>query len=158
MTRPTAYDPADDAPLLSDQPRGLRSYDLGVLAALAVAVAYGLSAALFGLTWGLIAVGFVGGIVIGGAVNRGAWQGRPHVTVRRIQLMGALLALGGWILGLFLAYVISQVLLPQAGTPLLERLSFGRFSDYFLGLDEQIRFIHAASMAATVFMAWRGAR
>jgi hypothetical protein len=158
VNRSTAYDSADDAPLRADQPRGLRSYDLGVLAALAVAVAYGLSAEVFGLTWGLIAVGFVGGIVIGGAVTRGAWQDAPHVTVRRIQVMAGLIALGGWIVGLFLAYVVSQALIPQAGTPLLERLSFGRFSDYFLGLDEHIRLIHAASMAASVFTAWRGAR
>lgn len=158
MTRSTAYDPTDDEPGLSDQPRGLRSYDLGLLSALGVALAYGVSAQIFGLSWGLIAVGFVGGIVIGGAVSRGAWQGRPHVTLRRIQVMAVLIALGSWIVGLFVAYVIGQALLPEAATPLLERLSFGRFSDYFVGLDEQIRFVHAASLAAMVFMAWRGAR
>ena len=83
-----------------------------------------------------------------------------HQAAQVIGVLTQLLQcpIGSWIVGVFVAYVVSQALLPQAATPLLERLSFGRFSDYFVGLDEQIRFVHAASLAAAVFMAWRGAR
>ncbi len=154
--RPTTS--IDDQPEHATEPRGLRSYGLGLLAGLAVALVYGLCAELLGLQLGLVAVGFVGGMGIGAAVTRGAWQGRPHVTLRRLQIVAALIGLGAWIAGVLIAYLVSQALLPQASTPLLERLSFGRFSDYFVGLDEQIRFIHAAALAALAYMAWRGAR
>jgi hypothetical protein len=148
----------DDEPGLASEPRGLRSYDLGLLAGLGVAAVYGISAELLGLSWGLLAVAFGGGFVIGAAVSRGAWQGRPHITVRRLQVMAAAIGIGAWIVGVFIAYVVAQALLPQASTPLLERLSFERFSAYFVGLDESIRFIHSASVSAMAFMAWRGAR
>jgi hypothetical protein len=144
--------------LLADQPNALRGYDLGLLAGLGFALAYGLSAEVIGLTWGLAAVGFIGGIVIGGAVTRGAWAGRRHITIRRLQLTAALVGVGSWMGGLFFAYVLSQALIPQASTGLLERLSFGGFADYFSGLFEFLRLVHAAALAAVAFMAWRGAR
>ena len=155
--KPATTVPAD-APDYLEQPRGIRSYDLGLLAGIGVAIAYGLAAELLALTFGLVAVGFIGGIVIGGAVSRGAWAGHPHPPNRRIQAMSALIAIGSWIVGVFIAYVVSQMFIPQASTTLLERISFGGFSDYFTGLFDQIRFIHAASLAAMAFMAWRGAR
>lgn len=136
----------------------MRGYDLGLLAGLGFAVAYGVSAEVFGLTWGLAAVGFIGGIAIGGAVTRGAWSGRPHITIRRLQLTAAIIGIGAWIVGMFLAYVLSQSLIPQATTSLLERLSFGGFSEYVSGLFDFLRLVHAAALAAVAFMAWRGAR
>ena len=147
-----------DGQLLADKPNSLHGYDLGLLAGLGFALVYGLSAEVIGLTWGLAAVGFVGGIVIGGAITRGAWVGRKHVTRRRLQLIAALIGIGSWILGLGFAYVLSQALIPQASTGLLERLSFAGFSDYFGGLFEFLRVVHAAALAAVAFMAWRGAR
>lgn len=140
------------------EPGALRGLDLGLLAGLGFAAVYGLAAEPFGLTWGLIAVGFIGGVVIGGAVTRGAWGGLRHVAVRRLQLAAALIAIGSWIVGLFVAYVMSQALLPAASTSLLERLSFSGFSDYFAGLFDFVRLSHAAAVAAAAFMAWRGAR
>jgi len=136
----------------------MRGFDLGLLAGLAFALAYGLLAEWLGLTWGLVAVGFIGGVMIGGAVTRGAWDRRKHITVRRLQIAAAGIAFGSWLLAVFVAYVVSQALFPQATTPLLERLSFGGFTQYFEGLFDSIRLIHAASLAAVVFMAWRGAR
>jgi len=148
----------DEEGVLAGEPRALRGFDYGLLAGLAVAVAYGVAAELFGLTWGLLAVGFLGGLLIGAAVTRGAWDRRMHITVRRLQVAAAGIAIGAWLIGIFLAYVISQALFPQATTPLIERVSFDGFSDYFAGLFDSIRFIHAASVAAMAFMAWRGAR
>ena len=148
----------DEEGVLAGEPRAIRAYDYGLIAALAVALAYGLAAELLGLTWGLVAVGFIGGVVIGGAVTRGAWGRRKHITIRRLQIAAAGIAIGSWMLGVFVAYFVSQALIPQATTPLLDRVSFGGFSNYFTGLFEQIRLIHAASLAGIAFMAWRGAR
>ena len=151
------YRSGDDEPL-ADKPNMMRGFDLGLLAGVAFALVYGLASEPVRLSLGLVAVGFIGGILIGGAVSRGAWDGRPHVTVRRLQAIAVLVALGSWLVGLFVAYVMTQLLFPQATTPLLERLSFGGFNDYFVGLFDQVRFAHAAAVAAAAFMAWRGAR
>lgn len=156
--RPTDPGPGSNGQLLADQPNILHGFDIGLLAGIGFAIAYGLLAYPVGLTFGLIAIGFLGGIVIGGAVTRGAWAGRPHVTVRRLQVTAALIGIGAWMVGLFLSYVMSQALIPQASTGLLERLSFAGFSDYFAALDELLRFSHAGALAAVAFMAWRGAR
>ena len=136
----------------------VRGFDFGILAAIAVAVVYGFLADPIGLTWGLAAVGFIGGMAIGGAVSKGAWSDRPHITVRRLQIVAVLIAIAAWIVGLFVAYVGSQAFYQQASTALLERLSFAGFSDYFAGLFDAIRVIHTAAFAAMAFMAWRGAR
>jgi hypothetical protein len=141
-----------------DKPKTLHALDLGLLAGIFTAIVYGVCDEGLGLSWGLVAVGFIGGIVIGGAVTRGAWANHPHPTLRRLQLMAAMIGVGAWIVGLFVTYLISQALIPQASTPLLERVSFGGFSDYFAGLFDYVRWIHAASVAAMAFMAWRGAR
>jgi hypothetical protein len=148
----------DEGQLLADRPNALHGFDLGLLAGLGFAVVYGICAAIINLTWGLAAVGFIGGIVIGGAVTRGAWAGRKHITVRRLQLAAALIGIGSWIVGLFVAFVLSQALIPQPSTGLLERLSLAGFSDYFGGMFEFLRLVHAAALAAVAFMAWRGAR
>jgi len=144
--------------LLADRPNVWHGFDLGLLAGLGFALVYGVCAEVLSLTWGLAAVGFLGGIVVGGAVTQGAWAGRKHITVHRLQLAAALTGVGAWIVGLFVAYAISQALIPQPSTGLLERLSFGGFSDYFTGQFEFMRVVHAAALAAAAFMAWRGAR
>ncbi len=150
--------PPRDFSDFAEQPRALHGLDLGLLAGLALAAIYGFLADPIGLSWGLIAVGFIGGIVIGGAVSRGAWANRPHPRRRGLQLMAALIAIGTWIVGLFVAYLMSQALFPQATTSLLERISLGGFSDYFSGLFDTLRLAHAGGVAAMAFMAWRGAR
>ena len=144
--------------VLAAQPRWLHAFDYGLLSGLTVAAAYGLAAELFGLTWGLLAVGFGGGLLIGAAITRGAWGRRRHVTVRRLQVLAAAIGVGSGVVGIFVAYVVSQALFPQATTPLADRVSLAGFTEYFAGLFDTIRVIHAASLAAMAFMAWRGAR
>ncbi|CAN5764996.1 hypothetical protein BH24CHL5_BH24CHL5_05960 [soil metagenome] len=139
-------------------PRWLHGFDLGLLAGLGMAALYGFLAEPVGLTWGLAAVGFIGGVVVGGAVMRGAWAGRPHPRSRRLRLMALAIAVGSWILGVFLAYAISQALLPQASTSVFERISLAGFSAYFGGLFDMVRLSHAAALAAMAFMAFRGTR
>jgi hypothetical protein len=151
------YHSADEEPL-ADKPNMLHAFDLALLAGIGFAIVYGVASEPIRLSFGLIAVALIGGVVIGGAVSRGAWAGKKHVTLRRLQVLATLIALGSWVVGLFVAYVMSQLLFPQATTPLLERISFSGFNDYFVGLFDSVRFAHAASVAAAVFMAWRGAR
>ena len=130
---------------------------LGLLAALVFAAVYGLSAELVGLTFGLPVVALVGGWIIGTAVAYGAWGESVHEPLRTLRRGAVLLAVVAWLLGLILAYVVSQALIPQAVTVLSDRLSVGGFFDYILGLDV-VRFIHLLSLAFVAVMAWRAAR
>lgn len=141
-----------------DRPRALHGFDLGLLAALTAAGVYGLAAEFFRLTFGLIAVGFIGGMFIGSATSRGAWANRPHPTSRRVQLLASVLAIGAWLVGISIAYLLSQVLYEAAESNLLDRLSVEGLAEYFGGLYEVAGISHAGALAAMVFMAWRGAR
>jgi hypothetical protein len=128
-----------------------------VLAALVFALVYGLSAELIGLTFGLPIVALLGGWVIGTAVAYGAWGESAHEPNRRLRQGALALAVAALIVGLIVAYVVSQALIPEAVTPLGSRLSVGGFFDYLLGLDI-VRFIHLISLAFVALMAWRTAR
>lgn len=150
--------PVIEASDFSDRPRSLQAFDLGLLASLAVAVVYGVLADPLGLTWGLIAVGFIGGMLIGAATSRGAWGRRAHPPSRRVQLLAGVLAIGAWFVGISMAYLLGQVFYQQAGTGLLERLGVDGLAEYFGGLYAAAGISHAAALAALAFMAWRGAR
>ncbi|MEP7379010.1 MAG: hypothetical protein ABI725_05540 [Chloroflexota bacterium] len=141
----------------SDSPRFAYGLGLGWLAAFAFALIYGLSAELIGLTFGLPVVALLGGWIIGTVVAYGAWGEGEHPLNRGLRIGAVALAVEGWALGLVLAYVISQALIPQASTALADRLSLGGFFDYLLGLD-LVRFIHLLSLAFVALMAWRAAR
>ena len=130
---------------------------MGWLAAAAFAVVYALSAELVGLTFGLPIVGLIGGWLIGTAVAYGAWGEIDHLPHRGLRLGAVALAVEGWVLGLILSYILSQVFIPQASTPLTDRLSLSGFFDYFLALDFA-RFLHLLALPAVAFMAWRAAR
>lgn len=136
----------------------MHGFDLGVLATLAAAIVYGVAADPLGLTWGLIAVGFISGMFIGAATARGAWGRRPHPPSRRVQLMASVLAIGSWFVGIAVAYLLSQVFYQAAATDLLERLSVDGLAEYFGGLYEAAGISHAGALAALAFMSWRGAR
>lgn len=114
-------------------------------------------AEVLGFTLGLLVIGFVGGWLIGNGIAYGVWSGREHETIRALRWTAVALAALGWIGALVIAFVISQALLPQAATPLSERVTVGGFVDYFLGLD-LVRLIHVISLALLASMAWRGAR
>ena len=141
----------------TDSTQIARGLGLGWLAAAAFAVVYALSAELVGLTFGLPIVGLIGGWLIGTAVAYGAWGEIDHLPHRGLRLGAVALAVEGWVLGLILSYILSQVFIPQASTPLTDRLSLGGFFDYFLALDFA-RFLHLLALPAVAFMAWRAAR
>jgi hypothetical protein len=141
----------------SDSPRFAYGLGLGWLAAAVFALVYALAAELLGLTFGLPVVALLGGWIIGTAVAYGGWGENEHLPHRGLRLGALALAVEGWGLGLILAYILSQVFLPQSVIPLAERLSVGGFFDYLLGLD-LVRFIHLLSLALVALMAWRAAR
>jgi len=147
----------DSPQVHSDSPRFARGLALGALAAVVIGVVYGLSAELFGLTFGLPVVALIGGWIIGTTVAYGAWGESVHEPLRALRRGAVVLAVVAWLLGLVVAYVVSQAFIPQATTSLAERLSMGGFLDYILGLD-LVRFIHLLSLAFVAFMAWRAAR
>ena len=141
----------------TDSPRYAIGVGLGWLAAAGFAVVYALSAELVGLTFGLPIVGLIGGWIIGTAVAYGAWGEYEHLPHHGLRLGAASLAVEGWVLGLILSYILSQAFIPQASTPLSDRLSLNGFFDYFLGLDFAL-VLHVLTLPAVAFMAWRAAR
>ena len=76
---------------------------------------------------------------------------------RALQWFAVATSIVAWVAAVFLAFVISQALLPAASTPLSTRLTFDGFLDYFIGLDVT-RVVHVVALALMAFMAWRGAR
>ena len=141
----------------SDSPRTGTGLAWGLLAGLVFALLYGASAELFGLTFGLPVVALIGGWIIGTAVAYGAWGESAHAPERSLRRGAVVFAVVGWLLGLVIAYVVSQAFIPAASMPLSDRLSLGGFFDYLLGLDI-VRFIHLISLAFVALMAWRAAR
>ena len=127
----------------------------GLGTAVPVALVYGILADPFGLSWGLLAIGFVGGVLIGMAVVQGAFDGRFHLVVPRVRWLSALIAVIAWIASAAVSYVASQVFYQAASTPLGDRLSLAGFADYFNGTVFSPSILGLALMA---FMAWRGAR
>ena len=141
----------------TDSPRYALGLGLGWLAAAGFAVVYALAAELVGLTFGLPIIGLIGGWIIGTAVAYGGWGEHEHLPHRGLRIGALSLAVEGWLLGLILSYILSQALIPQASTPLADRLSLGGFFDYFLSLDFA-RFLHLLALPAATFMAWRAAK
>ena len=150
--------PAATAEPLATQPRLLKGFDLGLLAGVVAAVVYGLLADPFGLTWGLLAVGFIGGMVIGAAVARGAWNRAEHFPSRRVRSLAAAIGVGTWIAAFLVAYLASQALIPQPSTALLERLSTAGMAEYFFGQMEANSVGQVGGLLALAYLAWRWAR
>lgn len=120
-----------------------------------VALVYGILADPFGLSWGLIVIGLIGGAVIGAAVAYGAWSGREHKTRRSLRWIAATIALLAWLAASGIGYVGSQLFFQGASTPLADRVSLAGFVEYFGGILISPTLLGLAAMA---FTAWRGAR
>jgi hypothetical protein len=132
-----------------------RSALFGVIAALGVALAYGVVAEVFDLSLGLIIVGLVGGWVIGWAVAQGAWNGRFHLVVPGVRFTAALIGVLSWIAGTLVGYVCGQIFLPAASTPVLQRLSLAGFGEY---MSSAVISPSILGLAALAFVAWRAAK
>jgi hypothetical protein len=90
-------------------------------------------------------------------VAYGGWGEFEHLPHRGLRVGAVSLPVEGWLLGLILSYILSQAFIPQASTPLTDRLSVGGFFDYFLSLDFA-RFLHLLALPLATLMAWRAAR
>ena len=127
----------------------------GGAAAVLVAFVYGIFAYPFDISWGLIVVGLIGGVAIGYATVRGAFGGRFHLVVPGVRWLAAIIAVLAWLGASLVSYVASQILLPAATTPLLDRLSVGGLLEDLNGTVFSPSILGLAAMA---FMAWRSAR
>jgi hypothetical protein len=136
----------------------LRAFDHGLVAGVGAAAVFGLLTDPFGLTWGLLAVGFIGGMVIGAAVARGAWAGVKHFPNRRVQTLAAGIGVGSWVAAFFIAYLASQALIPQSSVGLLERLSAAGMAEYFLGQMDANSVGQVGGLLSLAYLAWRWAR
>ena len=135
----------------------MRAIVFGVGAGALVVVAYAAFAEILQFTLGLLVVAFVGGWLIGNGIAYGAWSGREHEPRRAWQWFAIATSVITWVAAVFLAFVISQALLPAASTPLSARVTLDGFLNYFNGLDVT-RVIHLVALALMAFMSWRGAR
>ena len=118
----------------------------GLVAAAAVGLIWAVLAVVLDFHLGLLVVAGVGGWLIGVAVARvrpGAWP---------VAVGSALVA---WLIAAALSYLLSQLLLPQAVTPLAERLSLAGLLDY---TTQTFDLVQAAAIAILVVVAWRSAR
>ncbi|HSH22320.1 MAG TPA: hypothetical protein VK992_06880, partial [Candidatus Caenarcaniphilales bacterium] len=104
---------------------------------------------------GLIAVALVGGWLIGAAVTHGAWRRDLHIPSRRLRLLAAILGGAAWAGGAYVAFTVGQAVLPEATTPLLDRLSFGGFAEYVAGVYD---IVHGIALATLIFFSWRSTR
>jgi hypothetical protein len=136
-------------------PNTTRALAFGIAAAIPVALVYGVLADPFGLSWGLIIVGLVGGWIIGTAVAQGAFNGRFHLIVPRVRWLSALIGVTAWIAATAVAYVASQMFYQGATTSLAERLSLSGFVEY---LNSTVFSPSILGLAAIAFVAWRAAR
>lgn len=140
-----------------DRRRAMHGFDWGAAAALGVALVYGLLWGVVLLQWGLIAVGIMGGWVIGRAVRNGAWRGVQHPRTLRLQALSAMLAALSWFGAAWVAYFGSRLLL-ESERSLVERLSDLTFGQYMSQQYEAGGLFHAIALAAMIIMGWRTAR
>ena len=135
----------------------VRAILFGIGAGVIVVLAYAAFAEILQFTLGLLVVAFVGGWLIGNGIAYGAWSGHEHEPSRAWQWFAVATSMVAWVAAVFLAFVISQALLPAANTPLSARVTLDGFLTYFNGLDVT-RVIHVVALALLAFMASRGAR
>jgi len=119
---------------------------LGAIAAIGTGAAWAALSAILDLHLGLLVVAAFGGWLIGSAVKPVGAAARRWAVV-----LAALAAL----IGLVGDFLLSQMLLPAASTPIAERLSLGAFLDYLGGTFD---IIAAVAIAVMVLVAWRSAR
>jgi hypothetical protein len=137
--------------------RAMHAFDWGTAAALGIALVYGLLWGVVLLQWGLIAVGIMGGWVIGRAVRNGAWRGVEHPRTLRLQALASVLAGLAWFGAAWVAYLSSRLVLESERT-LADRLSDLSFGQYMNQQYEAGGLFHAIALAAMIIMGWRTAR
>jgi hypothetical protein len=117
-------------PPVAERPRLGRSGLLAASAAAGVALVSALSHAILSITSGLLAAAVLGGWLIGLAARVGAWGTGSHVPDGRPRLLATVAALGAWLGGLLVAWLVSMAILPGSTRPFPERLAGTPFLDW----------------------------
>jgi hypothetical protein len=99
-----------------------------------------------GLYFGLLVVAAFGGWIIGTALQTAG---------PRRRALAAVLGVFAWLVGSVLDFVFSQVILPNATTPLAERLAPGAYLAY---ASATFDLVQVGAIAILVVVAWRSAR
>jgi hypothetical protein len=127
--------------------RAKRPLLLALLTALAVGAIMGLAAGLFDIDWGLIALGAIGGWLIGTALLQAGGGGRSAAAVA--------LAVLAFAVALVVDYLASLAALQESVRPLSERVAETPFVDW---LGPQLGPAQPLTLLALGVFAWRAAR
>ena len=127
----------------------------GLAASVGVAVLWMVGEALVDLTYRMVAVAFLGGWAIGAATGYGAWRGREHAAEPRVRRLAAGAALGTWLLGTFLAYVLALAIIPGSSSSLAEKIAAQPFPQ---ALAAQLSPLDALELLLLGVMAWPASR
>jgi hypothetical protein len=136
-----------------DRPRLAPAFLLGLAAAVATAAVYALLASALDLP--LLLIWAVGGWLIGTAVKRGAWSGRPHGPSSAPEVLAIAIAVGTWLAGMVAAWLLALLLLPGSSRSFVERLSDTPFVDW---LGPQLFPGAFLGLLVAAGLAWIGAR
>lgn len=142
----------------SASPHEVRGTAWGLLAAAAVALAWGILAGVFDFGLGLLLVAGIGGWAIGWAVAWGAWRGAEHEVASAPGVIAGGLGFLAGVASIVLDYLLALALLPQSSQSFVERLGSTPFGDWLgpqLGSEQVIEIIVGPLLAALV--AWRTA-
>jgi hypothetical protein len=118
----------------------------GSIAAVATGAGWAILSAALDLHLGLLVVAAFGGWLIGSAVKPIGSQAKRWAV--GLAALAALLGIVG-------DFVLSQLLLPAASTPIADRLTVGAFLDYLGGTFD---IVAALAIALLFVVAWRSAR
>jgi hypothetical protein len=151
---PRADRPAGERGAGTARPRLLRGLAYGIGMALLFVLVWTVMAAILDLSAGLVVLGAAAGWLTGTAVALGAEPG----TMRRQRstiLLAVAVAIGIWIAGTALAYVVSLAILPGSTLDLL-----GRMANAPLLETVAAGFVPGGplTLAALAVFAWLGAR
>jgi len=132
-----------------------RGIGLGLVAVVVVVAVGALLRGILDLSGGVIAVAIAGGWVIGTAVRRGAWAGRPHRASSAPVIWAAILGALCWLVGLVGTWLVAMAILPGSSRTFLERLAATPFLDW---LAPQLGLADLLSLLLFVGFGWFGAR
>ena len=160
LSRPPSerYPPAARAhdPVLDPAPaRLVRAGGLGTLAGIAVALAFGVAVGIFDLGAGLLVLAVLGGMGIGAAVRQGAWSGRAHAADVRVRTLASVIALGAWVAGAVVDYLLGLLFLPASAVDLPSRIDAAPFPGY---LSARFGVLEILELLLVGAFAWRSAR
>jgi hypothetical protein len=137
------------------RPRLGRGVAYGSVVGTVLAFSWVVPATIFDISVGLVVLAAVLGWLIGVAVRLGAWHGVAPERSAALGLAAATLAVAAWLLGTFLDYLVSLVLLPASAVDLGQRM----VNEPFLAwLEPQLVPLKIVEVVLAGLVGWRSAR